>query len=98
MDANLHLHIAFSDKLMVPFAFHSENPVKISAHSARPAGTSFLNESGELIYPPQNFRRAHAGSVVFKRIITLTRGSCCRSTAFVAMAFKPLRRSAQKKR
>lgn len=71
-DGDLHLHLAYADRLEGPYQLHAANPVKVSARSARPAGTPFVNAAGELIRPAQNFCRTYGGSVVFNRIVTLT--------------------------
>jgi hypothetical protein len=70
-DSDMHLHIAFAETLDGPFRMHPQNPVKISARSARPAGAIFVNESGELIRPAQNFCRTYGGSIVFNKIEVL---------------------------
>jgi len=71
-DVDLHLHIAFAEKLEGPYILHPQNPVKISARSARPAGNLFFNEQGELIRPAQNFCKTYGGSVVLNRIDELS--------------------------
>ena len=71
-NGDLHLHIAFADQIDGPYAPHPGNPVKISARSARPAGTPFLTAAGELIRPAQNFCRTYGGSIVFNRVNLLT--------------------------
>ena len=71
-DPDLHLHLAFSDSLFGPFVPHSANPVKISARSARPAGTPFIDCNGDLVRPAQNFCKTYGGSVIFNRVTTLT--------------------------
>ena len=72
-DADLHLHVAYSERIEGPFTPHSGNPVKTSARSARPGGTPFIDNAGRLIRPAQNFCRTYGGSVVFNRVTTLTR-------------------------
>lgn len=71
-DADLHLNIAYSDRLDGPFTAHPANPVKVSARSSRPAGTPFVNRRGQLVRPAQNFCRTYGGSIVFNRLLTLT--------------------------
>lgn len=71
-DADLHLHLAYSTSLGNAFTFHPQNPVKISARSARPAGTPYLDPDGNLIRPAQNFCRTYGGSVVLNKITTLS--------------------------
>lgn len=71
-DVDLHLHLAFSDRLQGPYSPHPGNPVKISARSARCAGTPFLDREGCLIRPAQNFCRTYGGSIVLNRVTTLT--------------------------
>jgi hypothetical protein len=74
-DANRHLHIAYSDELTGPYKYHPQNPVKISARSARPAGALFINKEGHLIRPAQNFCKTYGGSIVFNKIEKLTKTS-----------------------
>jgi hypothetical protein len=71
-DADLHLHIAYADRLEGPYTEHIGNPVKISARSARPAGNFFFNENGKLIRPAQNFSRTYGGSIVLNEVKVLT--------------------------
>ena len=71
-DGDLHLHIAYAESLTGPYTTHSGNPVKISARSARPAGTFFLNREGKLIRPAQNFSKTYGGSIVLNEVLTLT--------------------------
>ena len=71
-DADLHLHIAYADRLEGPYKQHIGNPVKISARSARPAGNFFFSESGKLIRPAQNFSRTYGGSIVLNEVKVLT--------------------------
>jgi hypothetical protein len=72
-DADLHLHLAYCDRLEGPFTPHPGNPVKTSARSGRPGGTPFIDTSGRLIRPAQNFCRTYGGSIVFNCVTTLTR-------------------------
>ena len=71
-DGDLHLHIAFSERLEGPYSRHPANPVKTSARSARPGGTPFIDRQGRLIRPAQNFCRTYGGSIVFNRVDLLT--------------------------
>ena len=71
-DADLHLHLAFSDQITGPYTLHAQNPVKISARSARPAGNVFRDDKGRLIRPAQNFCKSYGGSIVFNEIKNLT--------------------------
>jgi hypothetical protein len=71
-DADLHLHIAYSDKLQGPYTEHVGNPVKISARSARPAGGFFTDDKGRLIRPAPNSTRTYGGSIVLNEVKVLT--------------------------
>ena len=84
-DGDLHLHLAFCDNLSAPFTPHPGNPVKISARSARPAGTPYADAAGNLIRPAQNFCRTYGGSVMLNKIMKLT------PTEFVEEEVKELR-------
>ena len=70
-DANLHLHLAYSDTIGGPYTLHLQNPVKVSARSARPAGTMFKDQNGRLIRPAQNFCKTYGGSIVLNEVIKL---------------------------
>ena len=71
-DGDLHLHLAFAERIEGPYAPHPANPVKVSARSSRPAGTPFVTPTGDLIRPAQNFCRTYGGSVVFNRVKVMT--------------------------
>lgn len=78
-DGDLHLHIAYANKLDGPYTSHPQNPVKISARSARPAGNIFKDKNGNLIRPAQNFCKTYGGSVVLNKIDILTE-TCFKET------------------
>ncbi len=71
-DGDLHLHVAYSKNLREEFREHPSNPVKISARSARPAGTPFFDQQGDLIRPAQNFCKTYGGSIVLNKITKLS--------------------------
>lgn len=71
-DGDLHLHIAYSNRLEGPYTEHVGNPVKISARSARPAGNFFTDDKGRFIRPAQNFTKTYGGSIVLNEVKVLT--------------------------
>jgi hypothetical protein len=71
-DGDLHLHIAYADRLEGPYTEHTGNPVKISARAARPAGNFFSDDKGRLIRPAQNFTKTYGGSIVLNEVKVLT--------------------------
>jgi len=66
------LFIWRADNLTGPWLPHSANPVKISRHSSRPAGTPFMHE-GILYRPAQDCSKSYGQSVVINRVKRLTK-------------------------
>src|SRR5690349_17719946 len=71
-NGEMHLHIAYANSLNEPFVEHPQNPVKISAKSARCAGAIYTAKDGTIIRPSQNFTKSYGGSIVLNKIIKLS--------------------------
>jgi hypothetical protein len=68
---NTELHLFVADQLTGPYAPHPDNPVKIDAGSARPAGTIFRVDD-RLYRPGQDCRGDYGAALVLHRIDELS--------------------------
>jgi len=70
------LHLAVSDALAGPWRRVSEAPVHVDAAGARPAGTPWLDASGDVILPVQDCSQSYGGGVRLLRVRGLESGRC----------------------
>jgi hypothetical protein len=68
---NSHLYIFFADDLKGKWQPHAQNPVKVDARSARPAGRIFKHR-GKLFRPAMDCSEKYGGGVVINQILRLT--------------------------
>ena len=64
------LHIYSADNLQGPWRPHVQNPVKIDAGSARPAGAMWV-ENGRIVRPTQDCRNRYGDGVAFQEVVAL---------------------------
>jgi hypothetical protein len=65
------LHLAHAEKLTGPWRHHSLNPVLNDRSGARPGGTPFVAENGDVILPVQDCSHTYGGAIRFLRFKTL---------------------------
>lgn len=72
--ASMHdeLHVFWAERLEGPWQAHTQNPVKIDAKSARPAGTMWIEE-GCIHRPVQDCSRIYGGDVRIQRVEVLSK-------------------------
>lgn len=70
-DVNQALSIFYAADLLGKWRPHSDNPVKLSISSARPAG-SFFRKGDALYRPSQNCKKTYGGDTMINKITALT--------------------------
>ena len=64
------LHLFWADELHGPWHAHAQNPVKIDAGSARPAGAMWV-QNGRIFRPTQDCRNRYGDGVAFQEVVVL---------------------------
>lgn len=67
------LHVFWANDLQGPWQAHAQNPVKIDAGSARPAGAMWV-ENGRIIRPTQDCRNRYGDGIEFQEVVVLDEG------------------------
>ena len=67
------LHVFWANDLFGPWQEHAQNPVKIDAGSARPAGAMWV-ENERIVRPTQDCRDRYGDGVEFQEVVVLDEG------------------------
>ena len=65
------LHVAHAPRLTGPWQVHPQNPILDDRSGARPGGTPFVADDGELYLPVQDCSETYGGAVRFLRLTDL---------------------------